>query len=186
MLSISELKVGTHIQIDNEPYVITWTQQVQMGRGGSILRTKMRNLISGALLEKTYKGAEGVKEADLSRTKAEYLYKDEYLAYFMESQNYEQFGIDLEVIGKKIQFLKEGIGVDVLSFNQKPVGVEIPIKIDLVVTSAPPAIKGDTAQGSVTKEIELESGASIRAPIFVKKGDVVRVNTERGEYVERV
>lgn len=186
MLNISEIKPGTYIQIKSEPYVIIWTQHVQMGRGGAILRTKIKNLITGAVLEKTFKGADKAEEANLTRGKANYLYKDNTQAYFMDNTSFEQFEIDLEIIGDKLNFLKEGTNVGVLYFNEKPINVEIPIKVDLEVITAPPGVRGDTAQGSVTKEVELETGAIIKAPIFIKKGDIVRINTEKGEYVERV
>ncbi len=186
MLNISDLKIGTYLEHNSEPYVVIWTQHVQMGRGGAILRTKIKNLITGAVLERTFKGAEKAKQADLSRGKADFLYKDPTTVYFMDTSSYEQFGISNEILGEKIHFLKEGISVNVLYFNGNPVSVEIPIKVELTVTSAPPAVRGDSAQGSVTKEVELETGAKIQAPIFIKTGDIIKVNTEKGEYVERV
>lgn len=186
MLNISDLKLGTYVEHNKEPYVIIWTQHVQMGRGGAILRTKMKNLITGAVLERTFKGAEKAEEPNLSHGKADFLYKDADQAHFMDTSSYEQFSIDLEVIGNKINFLKEGTSVDVLYFNDRAVSVNIPIKVQLRVTLAPPAVRGDTAQGTVTKEVELETGAKIRTPIFIEKGDLVKVNTDTGEYVERV
>lgn len=186
MLGISELKVGAHIQQGGEPYVVIWNQHVQMGRGGAILRTKIRNLITGAVLEKTFKGADKAEEADLSRGKADYLYKDESQAYFMDNSSFEQFEISLEVLGEKIGLLKESTTVDVLYFNENPVSVNLPAKVELEVTSAPPGVRGDTAQGKVEKEVELETGVSIKVPIFIKTGDVIRINTEKGEYTERV
>ena len=186
MLNISDLKLGTVIKHNNEPYVVTWTQHVQMGRGGAILRTKIKNLITGNVLEKTFKGNDKAEEADLERGKADFLYKDNDNAYFMDNTSYEQFQVNLEQIGEKINFLKDGQVVDVMYFNEKPVNVDLPKKVELKVTSAPPAVRGDSAQGRVTKPITLETGATINAPLFIKEDEMVRVNTETGEYVERV
>ena len=184
MLTISELKQGTVLKHNNEPYVITWTQHVQMGRGGAILRTKIKNLISGNVLEMTFKGNEKAEEADLERGRANYLYKDEGAAYFMDNANYEQFDIALDQIGNKINFLKEGEDVDVLYFNKNAVNIDLPVKVVLKVIEAPPGIKGDTAQGG-SKQVTLETGHVINSPLFIKEGDNVRINTETDEYVER-
>lgn len=186
MYSISDLKIGTHININNEPYTIIWAQHTKLGRGGAILRTKIKNLKNGKVLEKTFKGSEKIEEAILERSKANFLYIDEKMAHFMNNSSYEQFSIDKDILGNKINFLKEGTDVDILYFKNQPVSVDIPIKVDLLVTSAPKGVRGDTAQGSATKPIKLETGVTINAPLFIKEGDIVRVNTETGEYVERV
>jgi len=185
MLSINELKLGTTIKHNNEPHAIIWTQHVQMGRGGAILRTKIKNLISGNVLEVTFKGNEKAEEADLERGRANYLYKDEQMAHFMDNSSYEQFTIALDQIGDKINFLKDGEDVDVLYFNKKAVNIDLPVKVNLKVTQAPPGIKGDTAQGG-SKQITLETDHVVNAPLFIKEGDSVKINTETGEYVERI
>ena len=184
MLGLSEIKVGKIIQVTGEPYLVTRTDHHKMGRGGAVLKTKLRNLITGNVLDKTFQGNDKAEEANTEKKKANYLYKDVEEAHFMENENYEQFSLPVDQIGDKLKFLKDGTDVDVLYFDNKPVAVEPPIKVVLKVTSAPPGVKGNTA-GNVTKQIELETGMLIAAPMFVSEGDLIRVNTDTGEYVER-
>lgn len=184
MLSLSEIKQGKVLKINGEPYMVTKTDHHKMGRGGAVLKIKLRNLINGTVLEKTFQGNDKAEEAETERKKINYMYKDDNEAYFMDNNTYEQFSISLEQIGGKQKFLKEGTDVDVLFFDDKPVAVELPIKIDLKVTSAPPGVKGNSA-GNVTKTVELETGASTNVPMFINEGDVIRINTDTEEYVER-
>lgn len=184
MLTISDIKLGTVVKVDGEPYVVIWTQHVQMGRGGAILRTKIRNLISGAVLEKTLKGQDKWDEADLERSKATYLYNEDDQVYFMDQQTYEQFSLGKDNVGDLINYLYEGAEVTVLNFEGKPVSIQLPTKVKLKVKEAPPGIKGDTA-GSATKQIVLETGYQLSAPLFIKENDTIVVNTETGQYVER-
>lgn len=186
MLTISDIKQGTICQINNEPYVVLTTQHVQMGRGGAILRLKLRNMVTGAVLDKTLKGNDGLDEADLSRSKVNFLYKDDVGFHFMDLETYEQFGLDQEVIGDAQDFLKENQEVVLLKSDDRPISIQLPPKVELTITSAPPGVKGDSAQGRVTKTATLETGATIDVPLFVNEGDVVRINTETGKYVERV
>lgn len=157
----------------------------KLGRGGAILRSKIKNLLTGAILDITFKGNEKFEEAKMSRSRAQFTYKDAGKFNFMDSQTFEQFELDKNQIGTQGDFLKEGVEVDVLSWNGKPINISLPFKVDVKVVEAPPAIKGNSA-GAVTKQVVLETGAKINAPIFIKAGDVVKVNTETGEYVERV
>ena len=185
MLSINEIKVNKTIKISNEPYSVISVQHLKMGRGGAILKTKLKNLISGSVLDYTFKGADKAEEADLVRSKADFLYQegDEY--FFMDQSSFEQFSFDKNLLESKIDFLKDGLTVDVLNFEDKPVVIDLPKKVELKVVEAPPGIKGDTAQGG-TKQIILETGVAISVPLFISTDDVVRVNTETGKYVERV
>ncbi len=185
MLNFNEIKLGSVIKMNNEPYIVISAQHLKMGRGGAVLKTKLKNLLSGNVLDHTFKGSDKAEEADIEKTKADFLYSEGDDYYFMDQTSFEQFSLKKEDIGEQAKFLKEGQTVDVLNFNGRPVSVKLPIKIELKVTSAPPGIKGDTASGG-TKQIELETGATINAPLFVKEGDVIRINTETGEYVERV
>jgi elongation factor P len=155
-----------------------------MGRGGAVLKIKCRNLINGSILEKTYQGTEKAEEAETETKKANFMYKDKDQAYFMDNESYEQFDLPLEEIGESAMFLKDGTDVDVLYFEGKPVSVSLPIKVDLKVVSAPPGVKGNSA-GNVTKQVELETGAKINVPMFINEGDIIRINTDSGEYVER-
>jgi len=186
MLSITDLKTGAIIQYNNEPYQVVFAQHVQMGRGGAIMRTKLKNLITGNSLEKTFKPGDKFDEADLSKTKANFLYAEGENYFFMNNETFEQFSLSKAQIGEKMGYIKEGMDADIVVFNNKPINIDIPIKIDLKVAQTPEGVRGDTAQGSVTKEATLETGQVIKVPLFIKKGDVIRVNTETGKYVERV
>jgi len=184
MLGISEIKLGSVAKVDGEPYVVIWTQHVQMGRGGAILRTKIRNLISGAVLERTLKGADKWESADLERSRASFLYVEGDEVYFMEAETYEQFSLSAGNVGSAVNYLVEGTEVDVLKFEGNPVSIQLPTKIKIKVTEAPPGIKGDTAQGG-SKQITLQTGHKISAPLFIKEGEEIVVNTETDSYVER-
>ena len=184
MLNINEIKLGSLIQISNEPYVVIKAAHHKVARGGAVLKTKLKNLITGNVIEKTWQGNDKAKPAETEKKKANFMYKDNNEAHFMDNQTYEQFSLPLEQIGEKIKFLKDSTDVNILYFQNNPVSVDLPVKIDLKVISAPPGVKGNSA-GSVTKQVELETGANINVPLFVNEGDVIRVNTDTGEYVER-
>ncbi len=184
MLNFNEIKTGKVIKINGEPYVIVKTDHHKMGRGGAVLKTKLRNLINGNVLERTYQGAEKAEEAETQTKKANFMYKDKDEAYFMDNESYEQFNLHIEEIGESAQFLRDDTDVDVLYFEGKPVTVSLPIKMDFKVVSAPPGVKGNSA-GNVNKVVEIETGAQISVPMFINEGDVIRVNTDTGEYVER-
>ncbi|MFH1745045.1 MAG: elongation factor P [bacterium] len=184
MLSLSEIKTGRVVLVNKEPYLIIKTDHHKMGRGGAVLKVKLKNLINGKVLERTFQGSEKAEEADTKEKKANFMYKDEENAHFMDNESFEQFFVPLEQIGDKQKFLKEGTDVDVLYFEGNPVAINLPIKIDLKVVSAPPGVKGNTA-GNVTKQIELETGAIINAPLFINEGDTIKINTDTEEYVER-
>lgn len=184
MLSIKEIKIGKIILTNNEPFVVVKAEHHKMGRGGAVLKTKLKNLINGNALEKTFQGNDKAEEADIDKKKANYLYKDERDAFLMDNESFEQFNVPLDQIGDAQRFLKDGIDVDVLYFNNEAMTVALPIKMEFKVISAPPGVKGNSA-GNVTKQIELETGATINAPLFINEGDMIKVNTDTGEYVER-
>lgn len=185
MLSLNEIKIGSLIKIANEPYLVIKAEHHKMGRGGAVLKTKLKNLITNSILEQTFQGSEKAEEAETESKQANYLYQNESEAYFMDNQSFEQFSLPLGQVSDKLKFLKEGTDVDILYFQESPVAIKLPIKVDLKVISAPPGVKGNSA-GNVTKVIELETGVQISAPMFINEGDIIRVNTETGEYVERV
>ncbi len=185
MLGISDIKQGTICQINGDPYEVINTQHVQMGRGGAILRLKLRNLTNGAVLDKTLKGNDSLDSVDLARSKVSFLYTDQQGYHFMDSETYEQISFDDELIGDKKNYLLEGMEVTILKADDKPISVQLPTKVELNVSVAPPGVKGDSAQGKVTKTVVVETGAEIDTPLFVKEGDVIRINTETGKYLER-
>lgn len=184
MLSINEIKPGRVIKINNQPYVVTKTDHHKMGRGGAVLKTKLRNLIDGRVLDQTFQGVQQAEEAETETKKAKYLYKDAEQAFFMDNESFEQFSLDLDVLDNQAKFLKDGIDVSILYFEAKPVTIELPIKMDFKVVSAPPGVKGNSA-GNVNKQVKIETGATISVPMFINEGDVIRINTETGDYVER-
>jgi elongation factor P len=185
-MDINDLKeIGLVIKYNNEPYQIIFSQHSRAARGGAFVRTKLKNLITGQTLEKTFNSSDKIKKADIEKIKASFLYADEKKSFFMNKDNYEQFFLKNDSLGNKNNFLKEGETVEVLLFNNEPVNINLPQKVDLRVIESPPNIKGDSAT-SPTKNVILETGASLNVPIFIKKNDLIKVNTETGEYVSRV
>jgi len=183
MISLGQIRVGQTLIYNDEPYLVTYCAHHKMGRGGAVMRTKLKNLKIGSVFEVTFQGNDKVELADLARKKCQYLYKDETGAHFMDDQ-YEQFSLDTETIADSLQYLKDGESIDVAFWDGKPVTLNLPPKVDLKVVDAPPAVKGDTANNA-SKKITLETGLEVDAPLFIESGDLVRVNTETGEYVER-
>ena len=185
MLSINDLKVGTIFKYNDDACQIIKINHLKMGRGSAVLQAKFRNLLNNNTLEKNFKQSDKFDNAEIEKRKADFLYRTGDECYFMD-ENYEQFFINSSVIGDKLRFVKESSTVNILFFENIPVNIDLPPKVELKVIDAPPAVRGDTAQGSVTKTVTLETGAEINTPIFIKEGDLIRINTETGEYVERV
>lgn len=184
MLGLTDIKSGKKIVFNGEPYVVLDYQHSKIGRAGAVLRTKLRNLVSGATLEHTFQGADKVEEAEVEKASAQFLYADGSAATFMDNVSYEQFSIPKETLGAAYSYLKEGTEVTVLLWKAQPLNVELPAKVTLAVTDAPPGIKGDTASGG-DKVVTLETGLQLTVPLFIKAGDRVIINTERGTYVSR-
>jgi len=184
MLNINEIKTGKNIILDGEPFAVIYYEHSKTGRAGAVLRAKVKNLITGAVLEKTFQGADKIEEAEIEKSQSQYLYKEGENYIFMDGENYDQFFLSREVLGNSAKYLIEGTEVIILNFNGSPINIELPIKMKFKVVEAPPGIKGDTASGG-NKIVKLETGLEITAPLFIKKGDEVIVNTEKGEYVSR-
>jgi len=184
MIGISDIKSGKYIVLNNEPYKVLSINQSSIGRGGSVLRTKLQNLVTGAALENTFQGSDKVEEADIEKTYAQYLYQEKEDFSFMDTKSYEQFSIPKEVIGDLAKYMVEGTEVSIINFNENPITIELPVKVEIKVTDAPPGVKGDTASGG-DKLVTLETGAKITTPLFINEGDSIIVNTEKGEYVSR-
>jgi elongation factor P len=181
MLSISDIKTGRIILLDGQPHKVLTHEHSKMGRMGAVLRTKLHNLVTGAMFDKTFQGADKVEEASVTRNSAQFLYSDGDGLTFMNMKTYEQFTLPQEMVGDAIQYLTEGLDVTVFTFNDAPIGIELPVKVALEVTDAPPSIKGNTSSGG-DKVVTVATGAKITTPLFVNVGDVILVNTERGEY----
>ena len=184
MLSISTIRTGTQLVLKNEPYEVVSANHHKMGRGGAVLKTKLRNLKTGSVINHTFQGKDAVAEADLDRAKVQYLYREGDQFNFMDEATYEQFSLTKEQLGTKADFLIDGTSVDILKFNDEPIDVDLPIKMTFTVTDAPPGIKGDTAQGG-TKTATIETGKKIAVPLFITEGEKIIVDTRDGQYVER-
>ena len=164
---------------------MTRTEHSKQARSAAVLRVKMKNLIGGQVLDNTFQQSDTIEEADLERKKANYQYNDGENFTFMDNETYDQFELTAQSVGDVANYIKEGQDVDILFFEGKPVSISVPAKVELMVTEAPPGIKGDTA-GNVTKKVTLETGYEVAVPLFINEGQKIRVNTDTGLYVERV
>lgn len=184
-LSITNLKKGTLFQLDGVPYrVVDYSQKV-MGRGGSIVNVRIKSLLDGKVLDKTFKGNEQIDSADVANQNAQYLYTDGANFFFMNEDTFEQFEIAAEMVGDGASFLKEGDRVQLQFFDGRPINVELPKNVPLKVTYTEEVVKGDTTS-SVQKDATLETGITIKVPAFIKQGDLISVDTATGAYRERV
>lgn len=185
MYATSEFKKGLKIELDGTPYVIVDFQHVKPGKGGAFVRTKLKNLLSGKVLDQTFRSGERVKRPDLMEREMQYLYREGDRFCMMDNETYEQFMLTAEQVGDALLYLTENLDVKVLFFNQQPVALEVPTFVELAVTQAEPGLRGDTATGG-TKPATLESGVTIQVPLFINEGDRVKVDTRTGSYIERL
>ena len=183
--NLNGIKKGMSINYEGEPYLVTEANFVRMQACKPVMKTKIKNLLSGKMLEISFHPGDKVEEADLMRKKVDYLYNDGTNYFFMTQDDFEQFELSAEIVSAQSAFMKEGDKVDVLYYNGNPVSVSLPAKVELTVASAPEGVRGNTAQGKVTKTAELETGMNIQVPLFEHEGDVIRANTDTGEYMER-
>lgn len=184
MLMPTELKKGTVIEYDGKPFrVIEYNQKV-VGRGGSIVNVKIKNLIDGSVIPKTFKGQERVEEAEVSKRTVQYLYSDGTNYFFMDPDSFEQFELPADLVEDSAGYMKEGDSLTLQSFNGRIINVELPKNIYLEVIYCEDVVKGDTSS-SVLKNAKLETGISVKVPAFIKIGDIISVDTETGEYRER-
>jgi elongation factor P len=184
MYTIGELRPGMAIIIENDPCLVLSAQHSKQARAGGVVRTKVKNLISGTITNPTFHGNDKLTPADVSFAKAQFLYKDPEGFHFMDGNTYEQFSFDEETVDEQSYFLIEGMDVDILYFNETPIGIKLPPKVVLTVAQTEPGVKGDTASGG-TKPATTDTGFVVQVPLFVNIGDKIRVNTESQEYVER-
>lgn len=186
MLGMNDLRAGIVFKMDGEPYLILLSNFLRMAQRKPVRQAKVRNLITGKILELSFKLDDRFEEADVQRVQASYLYHDDETATFMNTETYDQVSVELANLGDFTNYLQDGAEVSLLLFEGKPIGVDLPKKVDLKVTETPDAVRGDTAQGSVMKEAKVETGYTVRVPMFIKQGDTIRINTDTGDYVERV
>ena len=184
MYQPTDLKKGVVCQIDGKPYrVIEYSQKV-MGRGGSIVNVKLKNLVDGSVIPKTFKGQDKIERAEVSNKTVQYLYSDDTTFYFMDPETFEQFELSTDIVDSASGYLKEGDQLNLQFFGDKVINVELPKNVYLEVTYAEDVVKGDTTS-SVLKDATLETGITVKVPAFIKTGDIISVDTATGEYRER-
>jgi elongation factor P len=186
MIEASKLKVGNLIVYENKPYETVKVVFSKMGRQKGMIRSKMKNLATGNLEEVCFRDSDRFEEFTPIKKKAKFLYKDGDTYYFMDNEEYEQYSLNEETLGDIVNYLKEDLDVELIYDDENLLNVTLPIKLDFKVTEAPPAVKGNSADGGVTKKVKIETGYELNAPIFIKQGDQIKINTQTGEYVERV
>lgn len=184
-LSITDLKKGTLFQLEGEPFRVVDYNQKVMGRGGSIVNVRIKSLLDGKVLEKTFKGNEQLDTADVTTQTVQYLYSDGSIFFFMNGDTFEQFEVSADLVGDGAGYLKEGDNVQLQFFNGRPINVELAKNVPLLVTYTEDAVKGDTSS-AITKDATLETGITIKVPAFIKQGDLISVDTATGAYRERV
>ncbi|HEY5442041.1 MAG TPA: elongation factor P [Candidatus Saccharimonadales bacterium] len=184
-LSITDLKKGTVFQWEGEPFRVVDYNQKVMGRGGSIVNVRIKSLLDGKVLEKTFKGNEQLDRADVTSQTVQYLYNDGKTFFFMNEESFEQFEVPADLVGDDAGYLKESDKVQLQFFNDQPITVELAKNVPLKVTYTENVVKGDTSS-SITKDATLETGITVKVPAFIKQGDVISVDTASGAYRERV
>ena len=185
MVSAGDFKNGLTIEYEGNIYQIIEFQHVKPGKGAAFVRTKLRNIINGGIVEKSFRPTEKFENAMIERKDMQYLYADGDLYYFMDSETYEQIAIDGETVGNALKFVKENDSVKICSHQGNVFAVEPPLFVELRITETEPGFKGDTATGA-TKPATVETGAVVNVPLFVEEGDVLKIDTRTGEYLSRV
>lgn len=185
MINVGELRKGINIELDGQLFGVVEYEHIKMGRGGAVVRLKLRNLRSGYTTERTFPASEKFRRAYLERRKVQYSYNDENLYHFMDTETFEQVALSADQLGGDVNYLKEGIVVDLLTYDGESIAIELPVVVELQVVETEPGFKGDTATGG-TKPAIVETGLRVNVPLFVNQGETIRVDTRTGEYVERV
>lgn len=185
MLPIAQLKKGVIFHWQGSVYKVLDSAHLKMGRGGGIQQVKMQNLLDGSTISNNFKGNDRLEEADVSTAKVNFLYKDGESAHFMDAENFEQYPVPLKMLGKQVDFLKDGQEASAKMLDGKPIEIELPLKLDFKVTETDPGLKGDRTNPG-TKQATIETGASVQVPLFIKTGDTVQLDTRNGAYVKRV
>lgn len=181
----SQFRNGLKIELDGNPFVITFFQHVKPGKGGAFVRTKVKNLLNGKVIEKTFRSGEKCEEPDIRENRMQYLYADGDALVFMDTTTFDQTPIPTDVIGDSLSFLAENAEVDVLFWKGNPVNIEMPAFVEVEVTKSDPGLRGDTSSGA-SKPATIATGATVQVPLFIKEGDRIRIDTRTREYVERV
>lgn len=185
MISTSDFRKGSKIEYKGDPYEIVDFQHVKIGRGGAFVRTKLKGLKSGKIIEESFNSGDKFAKANLEAKETQYLYSQDGLYYFMDMVTYEQMPLTEEQLGQAKQFLKENMNVEVLYYNENPLAIEVPMFVELEVVETEPGFKGDTASGG-SKPAKLETGVEIKVPFHINTGDIIKVDTRDAKYMERI
>lgn len=185
MISTNDFRTGLTIELDGEAFQVIEFQHVKPGKGAAFVRSKLRNLRTGAVIEKTFNAGEKVPRARIERREVQYLYNDGKDYFFMDMENYDQLAMNASQLGDAVKFLKENMSLQILNFQGKSIGVELPNFVELEVVETAPGIRGDTASGG-SKPATLETGAVVQVPLFVNVGDKIQIDTRTGNYIKRV
>lgn len=185
MFETSDIRNGLKIEVDGQPYTVTYFQFVKPGKGTAFTRTKLKSLLSGNVLDRTFRSGEKLQPADIEEREMQYLYPDADSRVFMDTSNYEQIMINNQVLGDDSKWLIDEMMVRVLFWSGRPINIELPNFVELEITYCEPGVKGNTAQGA-SKTAELSTGASVNVPLFVEQGETIKIDTRTGDYVERV
>lgn len=185
MAQASQIRNGMVLSINNNLWQVVEFQFVQPGKGGAFVRTKIKNLQTGRVIERTYRSDEKVTDVRVESKDMQYLYHDGALFYFMNNETYEQVAVSEDLVAEAKNYLKEGEIVEILFHGEEIIGIELPFFVELKVVETEPGVKGDTVSGA-TKPAKLETGAVIQVPLFIEQGEVLKIDTRTGTYVERV
>jgi elongation factor P len=185
MIDVNHLRKGTTFTLDGEIYKVIGYQHHKPGRGKAVIRTKIRNLRTGALVDKNFISGDRVEDIRIERVAVQYLYNDGDFYHFMNEETFEQVPLAAAVLGESVEYLVDNMSLNIYVYEGEPIDVELPTSVDLRVVDAPMALAGDTATGA-TKQVTVESGLKVTVPLFVEEGDTIRVDTRTGEYVTRV
>jgi elongation factor P len=180
----SDFRKGLKVQIDGEPYLMIEMNFVKPGKGNALYKCKLRNLLRGTVLDRTYKGGDELESADVVETQAQFLYRQLDKFVFMDNSSYEQYDLSAEQVDDAWKYLKEGMVCQIMLFNGNPIIMTPPPHVELKVVQAEPGVRGDTAT-NVTKSVKVETGAEFNVPSFIKEGNVVKIDTRTGDYIER-
>ena len=183
---MNDLRKGIFFTFEGQPYEILFSQHLKMQQRRPVMQTRMKNLISGKIVERNFQQSDNFEEADIQKKQVRFLYSHRNEHWFSEKDDSsKRFRLDSKIIGDSTAFLKPNTAVTALLFNDSIINIELPVKMDFKVVEAPPSTRGNTAQGG-TKQVKTETGAMVNVPLFVEEGDIIRINTETGEYAERV
>lgn len=185
MVSAGDFKNGLTVEIEGTVYQILEFQHVKPGKGAAFVRTKLKNIINGGVVEKTFRPTEKFENAHIDRKEMQYLYNDGDLYYFMDTETFDQIAVNADTVGDFLKFVKENENVKVSSYQGEVFAIEPPLNVELVITETEPGFKGDTAQGA-TKPAIVETGAQVMVPLFVEQDDKIKIDTRTGEYLSRV